>query len=198
MTSELGASFEALVRTVRASTVAVYDERSGGAGSGVLWDARGLVVTNAHVVRSRRVTVGLPDGRRAPATLVGRDPERDLAVLRLETALGGGPGETRLAGGPVATVRDSATLVPGELVLAVGNPHGVPGAAASGLVHRCNARWVVADVRLAPGNSGGPLADARGAVVGINSMIARGLAFAVPSAAVREFLRALPAGARAA
>jgi len=177
------------VRAVRAATVEVYDERSGGAGSGVLWDARGLVVTNAHVVRSRRVTVGLPDGRRAPASLVGRDPERDLAVLRVEPALGGAD---------VATVRDSTTLVPGELVLAVGNPHGVPGAAASGLVHRCNARWVVADVRLAPGNSGGPLADARGAVVGINSMIARGLAFAVPSAAVRDFLRALPAGARAA
>jgi serine protease Do len=189
MTSELGASFEALVRTMRAATLAVYDERSGGAGSGVLWDARGLVVTNAHVVRSRRVTVGLPDGRRTPASLVGRDPERDLAVLRVEAALGGAD---------VATVRDSATLVPGELVLAVGNPHGVPGSAASGLVHRCNARWVVADVRLAPGNSGGPLADARGAVVGINSMIARGLAFAVPSAAVRDFLRALPAGARAA
>jgi serine protease Do len=196
MTTELGASFEALVRTVRASTVAVYDERSGGAGSGVLWDARGLVVTNAHVVRSRRVTVGLPDGRRTPATLIGRDPERDLAVLRLQTAH---PYVERAsAGEPVATVRDSTTLVPGELVLAVGNPHGVPGAAASGLVHRCNARWVVADVRLAPGNSGGPLADARGAVVGINSMIARGLAFAVPSAAVRDFLRSLPAGSRAA
>jgi serine protease Do len=94
--------------------------------------------------------------------------------------------------------RDSATLVPGELVIAAGHPHGIAGAVTAGIVHRCNARWVMADVRLAPGNSGGPLADATGHVVGINSMIARGLALAVPSAAVTAFLRAIGEDARAA
>jgi len=75
-----------------------------------------------------------------------------------------------------------------QLQQAVGNPLGLQGAVTAGLVHRCNRRWVVADVRLAPGNSGGPLADAAGYVVGINSMIARGLALAVPSSAVAAFL----------
>jgi serine protease Do len=95
-----------------------------------------------------------------------------------------------------APVRDSATLVPGELVVAVGNPLGFVGAVTAGLVQRCNARWVVADVRLAPGNSGGPLADTAGRVVGINSMVASGLALAVPSAAVRAFLGGPAAQAR--
>jgi serine protease Do len=179
-----------LAQTLRHSTVAVHDERAGGAGSGVVWDARGLIVTNAHVVSSRNATVVFADGRRVRAALVGRDPERDLAALRLPRDLESHPAP--------ACVRDSATLVPGELVVAVGNPYGVTGAVTAGIVHRCNARWVVADVRLAPGNSGGPLADAAGRVAGINSMIARGLALAVPSAAVARFLRALGEDARAA
>jgi serine protease Do len=181
---------ETLAQTLRPSTVAVHDERAGGSGSGVVWDARGLIVTNAHVVSSRNPIVVFADGRRVRAALVGRDPERDLAALRLPRGL-----EAHL---DAAGVRDSATLVPGELVVAVGNPHGIAGAVTAGIVHRCNARWVVADVRLAPGNSGGPLADAAGRVAGINSMIARGLALAVPSAAVARFLRALGEDARAA
>jgi serine protease Do len=78
----------------------------------------------------------------------------------------------------------------GELVMAVGNPFGFIGALTTGVVHSTPSRkqWVAADVRLAPGNSGGPLADARGRVIGINTMIAAGLALAVPSNAVAEFL----------
>jgi serine protease Do len=87
-------------------------------------------------------------------------------------------------------MRDSRTLAVGELVVAAGNPFGLVGAVTAGLVHRCNARWVIADVRLAPGNSGGPLADAEGRVVGINSMVAGGLALAVPTAVVSAFLNA--------
>ena len=190
MTTDLGVAFSEIARTRRASTVAVHDAGDRGAGSGVVWDARGIVITNAHVVRGAYATVETAGGRRVRATLVGRDAERDLAALRIDA---------RDAGVLVAAGRrDAATLVPGELVLAVGNPHGIPGAVSAGLVHRCNARWVVADVRLAPGNSGGPLADANGQVVGINSMIVRGLAFAVPSGAVAAFLRALRADTRAA
>jgi len=179
MTSELSAQFEALARTLRASTVRVHDERGRGSGSGVAWDAGGLVITNAHVVRGRTATVEFGTNGRAEADVVRRDDARDLAALRLRKPA------AELA---PAAVRDSATLVAGELVVAVGNPMGFVGAVTAGLVQRCNARWVVADVRLAPGNSGGPLADTAGRVVGINSMIAGGLALAVPSAAVREFL----------
>ena len=78
----------------------------------------------------------------------------------------------------------------GELVIAVGNPLGFIGALTTGVVHSLpnRKRWLAADVRLAPGNSGGPLADAQGRVIGINTMIAGGLALAVPSNAVGEFL----------
>jgi len=179
MTAELSAQFEALARTLRASTVRVHDERGRGSGSGLVWDSGGLVITNAHVVRGRTATVEFGANGRAEADVVRRDDSRDLAALRLRKA----PADL-----VPAAVRDSATLVPGELVVAVGNPLGFVGAVTAGLVQRCNARWVVADVRLAPGNSGGPLADTAGRVVGINSMIAGGLALAVPSAAVREFL----------
>jgi len=179
MTAELSAQFEALARTVRASTVQVHDERGRGSGSGLVWDSGGLVITNAHVVRGRTATVAFGTNERAEADVVRRDDARDLAALRLRK-----PAAELVP----AAVRDSATVVPGELVVAVGNPMGFVGAVTAGLVQRCNARWVVADVRLAPGNSGGPLADTAGRVVGINSMIAGGLALAVPSAAVRDFL----------
>ena len=179
MKAELARDLEAVTAALRASTVRVHDGRRGS-GSGVVW-SDGVVVTNAHVVRSAYATVELAGGRRSEARLLARDAARDLAVLRIA--------ETDLV--PVA-VRDAATLAPGELVVAVGNPFGLVGALSTGLVQRCNARWVIADVRLAPGNSGGPLADACGRVVGINSMVAGGLALAVPSNAVRQFLLTLP------
>jgi serine protease Do len=189
MTTELGNDLAELARRVRVATVAVHDARGRGSGSGVVWDARGLVVTNAHVVRGSGATVELHDGRRLRAALVGRDEDLDLAALRIDGA------GTALA---AADARVSTTLVPGEFVVAVGYPHGVPGAVAGGLVHRCNARWVISDVKLAPGNSGGPLVDASGRVVGINSMIARGLALSIPSNAVVAFLRTVGTGSRAA
>jgi serine protease Do len=176
MKAELARDLQAVTEALRASTVRVHDGPHGS-GSGVAWSGDGVVVTNAHVVRSTRPTVEFADGRRSPARLLKRDAARDLAALRIE--------EAGLAPVPV---RDAGTLSPGELVVAVGNPLGLVGALSTGLVQRCNARWVIADVRLAPGNSGGPLADASGRVVGINSMVAGGLALAVPSNAVQTFL----------
>ena len=179
MTTDLDGAFAAVAERVRASTVRVHDVRGHGSGSGIVWPGKGLVITNAHVLRGPYALVETHDGRRFRATLCKRDPSRDLAALQIEEA------ETGLE--PVTT-RDAAELRPGELVLAVGNPLGLVGALSAGLVQRCNARWVVADVRLAPGNSGGPLADAVGRVVGVNSMIAGGLALAIPSGAVSAFL----------
>ncbi|MBV9279036.1 MAG: trypsin-like peptidase domain-containing protein [Chloroflexi bacterium] len=168
---------------VQRSTVHVRN-RGPGAGSGVIWESDGLIVTNAHVAHGTAATVELWDGRTFEARVTGRDAQRDLAALRVQGA-----------DLPAATVADSDELRVGQLVAAVGNPLGLTGARTLGIVHAIapaeghgSRTWVQADVRLAPGNSGGPLVDARGRVIGINSMIAGGLGLAVPSNAVRLFL----------
>jgi serine protease Do len=159
----------------------------------VVWLRQGLIVTNAHVATAPNLEVVLPDGRAAPARLVARDPERDLAALVLPPA------------DHAAAVRaDARGLRPGELVVAVGHPLGVAYATALGLVHRPPdggrgpAAWLQADIRLAPGNSGGPLADAGGRVVGINAMIVGGLGFAVPTHVVERFVSRITRGGRGA
>ncbi len=118
------------------------------------------------------------DGRRLPGKITKVDRRRDLAAVKLEAS-----------GLLAALPGDSNALRVGQLVIAVGNPLGFIGAASTGVIHSTqNRRWVVSQIRLAPGNSGGPLANAHGEVVGVNSMIAGGLAFAIPSAAVAKFL----------
>ncbi|BDE05390.1 hypothetical protein WPS_06660 [Vulcanimicrobium alpinum] len=171
---------EALAGALRASTVAVRLGR-GGAGSGVIWSADGAVVTNAHVASRARAEVVLSDGRRFDARLERRDERRDLALLRIDAS-----------GLPAATVRDPATLRVGEVLVAVGHPLGIPNAMTMGIAHAAvgegGRRFVQADLRLAPGNSGGPLADVAGRVVGINSMVVGGgLALAVPADDVQRF-----------
>jgi serine protease Do len=152
-------------------------------GSGVLWP-HGFVVTNAHVVRASRMRVRLVDGRCLDGQLVARARDVDLALLRV-------PG----TGIPAAALAGPGTARVGSLVLAVGHPLGVRGALSAGIIHgigpviRDGPPWIQADVRLAPGNSGGPLADAAGRVVGVNTMIAGSLALAVPIAEVTRFVR---------
>lgn len=155
-------------------------DASAGApvGSGVVWHPDGLILTNAHVARGD-VSVVLSDGRLRSARLVARDVEHDLAALVVDA--------TSL---PAAEIGDSSALRVGELVLAVGNPLGLVRALSAGLVHALDRRFIQADLRLAPGNSGGPLADARGCVVGLNAMIVGGLAVAVPSREAQRFVRA--------
>lgn len=173
----------AVAERLRRSTVAVRGRGPGG-GSGVIWRPDGLIVTNAHVAHGADASVEVWDGRTFAAKVIARDPRRDLAALTVEAH-----------DLPAAPVASSDALRVGQLVLAVGNPLGLVGALTAGIVHAIgpaeNSRgqtWVQADVRLAPGNSGGPLSDARGQVIGINSMIAGGLALAVPSNAVERFL----------
>jgi serine protease Do len=174
--------FGEVAERLRRSTVQVQTPGrwQGGSGSGVIWSGDGLIITNAHVARSGEARISLWDGSTHEATLLNRDARRDLASLKISAS-----------GLPAATPGNSSALRVGELVIAVGNPFGFIGALTTGVVHSLPSRqrWVAADVRLAPGNSGGPLADAQGRVIGINTMIAGGLALAVPSNAVGEFLR---------
>jgi serine protease Do len=182
--------FGEIAEQLRRSTVLI---QSGGrgAGSGVIWSADGTVVTNAHVVLGRSVNVQLWDGREFEASIRARDSRRDLAQIQIDAA--------KL---PAASAADSSRVRPGELAIAIGNPMGFVGALATGVIHAVGPlqglgrqSWVQADVRLAPGNSGGPLADAHGRIIGINTMVAGRLALAIPSNSVRDFLSAGPATA---
>jgi serine protease Do len=181
--TDIGSELAAVALELNRCTVQVRSQHIGS-GSGVIWHSDGLIVTNAHVAQDERLTVELSDGRVLAAVRTAIDLKRDLAVLRVEA--------TDL---PTVTVGDANALRVGELVLAVGNPQGVVGALTTGIIHRIGStdiqsrqKWVIADVRLAPGNSGGPLANARGEVIGINTMIAGGLALAIPSHEVERFL----------
>jgi serine protease Do len=168
---------------LRRSTVLVQPG-GRGSGSGVIWSGDGLIVTNAHVARGSRVDVSLWDGREFRAEVTSRDLRRDVAALRIEAK-----------DLHAAEIGDSSRVRAGELAIAVGNPLGFLGAMTSGIVHAVghlrglgSREWVQADVRLAPGNSGGPLADSRGHVIGINTMVAGRLALAIPSNDVTRFL----------
>jgi serine protease Do len=179
----LGDAFGEVTERLRRITVQVL-AGGGSRGSGVIWSEDGQVVTNAHVLHGSRIQVELWNGRQLDARVRKMDRRRDLASLQVD---GGGFSS--------AVPGDSDTLRPGELVIAVGSPFGFIGAVSTGVVHSVGAltgfaarTWVVSDVRLAPGNSGGPLANAQGQVVGLNTMIAGGLALAIPSRSVRQFV----------
>jgi serine protease Do len=169
--------------------------RYRGVGAGVIWDEKGLVLTNHHVVAGRhrgaKTAVVLSEGREFDAGVVKSSRDLDLALLRVE----GAPWDL-----PALRVGDSDALRVGELVYAIGHPWGRLGAVTAGVVSGVGvaggpggrARYVQSDVSLAPGNSGGPLLNARGEVVGINAMIFGRLALSIPSNAASAWL----AGAR--
>src|SRR5918996_6228496 len=172
----------------------------GGAGSGVLIAPDGYVLTNSHVVSgARRLTVTLTDGRSLGAAPVGDDPATDLAVIRADAA-----------GLPHAPFGDSDRLRVGQLVIAIGNPFGFQSTVSAGVVSalgrslrgrtgRLIEDVIQTDVALNPGNSGGPLVDSRGRVVGINTAIfamAQGISFAVPIDTATRVIRQLLARGR--
>ena len=159
-----------LVEQVLPSLVVVRGRRYG-AGSGIVWDANGLILTNNHVVGRHMPIVVLQDDREYESKLVARDPNVDLALLSIEAA-----DLTPLKPAP-------ASPRVGEMVFAFGHPWGqrntVTRGIVSALVSAQNRRGdtlpiVRSDAPLAPGNSGGPLVNARGEVVGINAMIIGG------------------------
>ena len=172
------------VEALRRSTAFISNGKSqgAGAGSGIVLP-NDQVVTNAHVIADGHLSVESWEGKLTTANLLRIDRTRDLALL-----------ETKGLNAPAASFADSASIRAGTPVIAVGNPLGFKGALSTGTVHAFSSagwgsRWICADVRLAPGNSGGPLADWLGRVVGINTMVmSGGLALAVPSRAVQIFL----------
>jgi len=178
---------QAAIASARSSLVTVFAKRFG-AGAGFLWSANGLVLTNHHVLGRHSPRVLLSDERSFDAEVVATDEEIDLALLRIPAA-----------GLPAARIADSTRLRVGELVLTLGHPWGQRNAASLGIVsHLASAQTrgprrvipvIRTDARLAPGNSGGPLLNVAGEVVGINTMIVGGdQGVAIPSAVALDFV----------
>src|SRR5512142_1352668 len=154
-------------------------------GSGFVWSGDGIIVTNNHVVEgASHITVNFQDGTQTPATLIGVDPDSDLAVLRVNAK-----------GLAAASIGTSSDLMIGETVVAVGNPFGLSGSVTTGVVSalgrsvpskeqgRTFTDFIQTDASINPGNSGGPLLNIEGKVIGINTAIyanAQGIGFAIP------------------
>jgi serine protease DegQ len=167
-----------------------------GLGSGVIISADGVLLTNNHVVEGASdVEVQLSDGRQARATLIGTDPETDIAVLKIA-----------LPELPVVALGDAANLQVGDVVLAIGNPFNVGQTVTSGIVSALGRNqlgintfenFIQTDAAINPGNSGGALVDADGRLVGINTAIfsrsggSLGIGFAIPVDVARQVATAI-------
>ncbi|HEY7612072.1 MAG TPA: trypsin-like peptidase domain-containing protein [Gemmatimonadales bacterium] len=194
-------SLSAAAASARGCVVQVLPGDSGGAG--VVFSRAGelVIVTNAHVARGspgQRVQIASHRRRIHPAIIEQADTRSDLALLRLPSRAAVEPGELT-----AATLGHTTALRPGQLLLAIGHPFGLANAVTAGVVHAVgplrsewapklpsgNLAWVQADIMLAPGNSGGPLLDIEGRVVGINTMVVGGLALAVPVPEIQALLQ---------
>ena len=175
-----------LISAISINPFKVTERFSASMGSGLIFDSKGLVLTNSHVVFGRRaIVVTLDDGQTAQAELIGADPILDLAVLRVPVPA---------KGLPVASLGDSDTLRVGQEVVALGNPLGLGQTLTRGVVSGLNrilpvspmsmtVPMIQTDAAINPGNSGGPLIDRCGKVIGINTSIIAGaekIGFAVP------------------
>ena len=174
------------------------NEPQNGMGSGVIVSTGGYVLTNNHVVENAdAIEVSLNDGRHATATVVGTDPDSDLAVLKID-----------LDQLPTLVLGDSNSLQVGDQVLAIGNPFGVGQTVTSGIVSALGRNqlgintfenFIQTDAAINPGNSGGALVDSSGNLVGINTAIysrsggSMGIGFAIPVSTARQVLESIVA-----
>ncbi len=169
-------------------------QRQAGLGSGVIVSPDGYVITNNHVIETAdQIEIALNDGRKLSAHMIGRDPETDLAVLKIDT-------DAQL---PVITLAGGDALTVGDVVLAIGNPFGVGQTVTMGIVSALGRsqlgintfeNYIQTDAAINPGNSGGALVDNAGSLVGINTAIysrsggSLGIGFAIPVSIVRNVL----------
>ena len=200
MLSQLNSDLSEVANKARMSLVQVAAGRAGS-GSGVVFAPDGLVVTNAHVVSGRRggrpereFRVTLLAGAVVAAELLAKDDGLDVAVLKIEQLDRNSPDLHPIELG------DSQALRPGQWVMAMGYPWGVAGAAASGIVIGAGTDlpeapgdgrdWIVVDLSLRPGYSGGPLVDHQGRLIGMSTMMAGlDVGMAVPVHVIKEFVR---------
>ncbi|MBP2332994.1 S1C family serine protease [Corynebacterium freneyi] len=205
-----------VARRVQPAVASISIDAAGmsGIGSGVVIDDAGHILTNNHVVSEAadaedvELAVTFTDAgnpRSVPATIVGRDPRTDLAVIKVED----------VSGLTVAELGDSSQVRVGDTVIAMGSPQGLNGTVTSGIVSALNrpvklagegtdtdgvADAIQTDASINPGNSGGPLVDVRGAVIGINTVIysvsggSQGLGFAIPINMAKDIAEQLIAG----
>ena len=168
-------------------------QRPASLGSGVIVNAEGFIVTNAHVVdAAAQIEVALSDGRRAPAPVGGSDTDTDLAVIKAD-----------LGNLPAISIGDTSKVRVGDVVLAIGNPFGVGQTVTMGIVSALGRsqlgvsafeNFVQTDAAINPGNSGGALIDIQGNLIGINTVIfsrsggSQGIGFAIPAETVRQVM----------
>jgi serine protease Do len=175
----MGQELAEVAEQLRSRTVEIRSADSGR-GSGVIWRRDGLIVTNAHVATDPHPRIRLANGRWLSGNVLHRDERHDLAFVQVNAS-----------DFPPVQVRDPASLRTGELLLAVGHPADGAGACAVGILagRPGQSDWLVkADIRLAPGYSGGPLSDAQGQIVGINSMVVAGFGVAVSAAMAQRLI----------
>lgn len=169
-----------------------------GTGSGFLWDRTGHIVTNYHVVAgASRIAVTLIDGKTYEADVVGVEPSKDLAVLKIDLV---GTNVTPLGD----VVADSSKVIVGQKSIAIGNPFGLDhtltvgtisalGRSMASIMEGVTIRDMIqTDAAINPGNSGGPLLDSRGRLIGMNTLILRnstGIGFAVPSNTIERIVK---------
>jgi putative serine protease PepD len=207
-TSAGGADAATVYRRAAGSVVQIGAGES--TGTGFVVDSEGLIVTNEHVVDGANgLTVTLQDGSELRATLVGKDASSDLALLRVD------PGSHDLA---ALTLSDDADLAVGDTAYAIGSPYGLEGTLTTGVISALHRQItapngfsisdaIQTDAELNPGNSGGPLLNAAGEVIGVNAQVygasqtaggqtsgGTGLGFAIPSSTVKRVVDALREG----
>jgi serine protease Do len=194
VTAPSGSPIEDMLR--RRSQAKQPGQRVQSLGSGFIIDASGIIVTNNHVIAEAvEITVGLADGSRVPAEVIGRDPKTDIALLRIT------PRRPLIA----VSFGDSDTAKVGDWVLAIGNPFGLGGSVTSGIISARNRElaaeiyddFIQTDAAINRGNSGGPLFDMDGRVIGVNAAIISpsggsiGIGFAIPANTVAKVVAQL-------
>ncbi len=178
-----------LASTTSRSLVQIHTGEQGqGMGAGTIWHSDGLIVTNAHVAYTNYLQVILPTGQAVVGNIIARDKRNDLAVLYVEAH-----------NLPAIELGDSREVETGQWVMALGHPFGMIGAASAGVIIGMsdqwqetllpNREWLVANLQLRPGHSGGPMVNAYGQLIGINTLMnGVDVGVAVPVHVAKHFL----------